>query len=646
MNKTPSLWEVYSTELTVLFCAFGFIFLLLAILLFMYLRYQKITRRNMVIFNSLPLRVGVSDIQGNILFYHEDSSARRWIMHTNLSLVRHVSDMTWIDTESTLNIFKQIFAEKIGRTFNTSYNDCHRMVVCELLPRDIFGKEALLWISQDITELENSKRREEEAKSFLQTLLDDLPASVLAKDINDDFRIVLWNKEMERQTGISADRAIGKTDFELDAFPGSAADFRKRDIEVLNTGHTINITEECTSSSGKRIIYNSFKTVMETESGKSFIMDLCIDTTREHDLEQERLGMIHELNNHIRNEQIINQCLQRITLQTHFEEAVNEMLGLIGQNNDADLCYICQYSENHTRANTVYEWVNSGIPHLNESFRNIDMTRYPKTQECFLNRNDVVISDLLNPPDVFKSEAVFLRNFNIQSSLLTGIWIDGQLWGFVGINYIRRSHHFTDSDIHTIHDAANLFVIANERNRQMNAIADTVSLQKQIFDTVDLPIVMIDCNFNVITANTSSAIFAKESLEDIKNTKCHNHFCKYSSVPDWCPAKKTLEDRLPHQSDFSMNDRELVVTSQPIFDRTMRWSPSLKSPWTLPPSGSRAVKSNSTASFSTEPRKSRKSLISKETKTATSLCSGETRTSACPWTTVRTHWSAGCITMI
>ncbi len=565
-NKMPSIWEAYRTELTILLCAFGFIIVLLASLLVMYVRYQKVARRNMVIFNSLPLRVGVSDIHGNILFYHEDSSARRWINHSNLSLVRHVSDMTWIDTESTLEIFRQIFAEKIGRTFSTSFNDSHRMVVCELLPRRIFGKEALLWISQDVTELENSKRREEEAKSFLQTLLDDMPASVLAKDINDDFRIVLWNKEMERQTGVSADQAIGKTDFELDAFPGSAESFRKHDLELLEAGHTINFIEECTTASGKKITYNSFRTVMETESGKSFILDLSIDTTREHELEQERLKMIRELNNHIRNEQVINQCLQGITLQTSLEEAVNEMLGLIGQNNDADLCYICRYSDQRTRANAVYGWNNSGI-RLEESLSNIDMTRYPKTQESFLQKQDVVISDLLHPPEFFENEAAFLLKFNIQSALLAGIWIDGQLWGFVGVNYIRRSHSFTDSDIHIIHDAANLFVIANERNRQMNAIADTVSLQKQIFDTVDLPIVMIDRDFNVVTANTSSAVFAKESIENIRNSKCHNHFCKYMAVPEWCPSRKTIEDRLPHQADFSMNGRELVLTSQPIFDR-------------------------------------------------------------------------------
>ncbi len=567
LNRAPSIWEAYRTELTVLLCAFGFIIILLITLLIMYVNYRRVARRNMVIFNSLPLRVGISDIHGNILFYHEDSSARRWIEHSNLSRVRHVSEMTWIDSESTLEIFRQIFAEKIGRTFSTSFNDSHRMVVCELLPREIFGKEALLWISQDITELENSKRREEEAKSFLQTLLDDMPASVFAKDINDDFRIVLWNKEVERQTGISADQAIGKTSLELNAFPGSADNFHKHDLELLEAGHTVNFIEECTTASGRNITYNSFKTVMQTESGKSFIMDLCIDVTREHELELERLNMIRELNSHIRNEQIINQCLQRITLQTSLEDAVNEMLGLIGQNNDADLCYICQYADQRTRAKAVYGWNNSGI-HIDNSMWDIDMTRYPKAQESFLLKQDVVLPDLHHPPESFKNEAEFLLKFNIQSALLTGIWIDGQLWGFVGINYIRRSHIFTDSDIHTNHDAANLFVIANERNRQMNAIADTVSFQKQIFDTVDIPIVIIDRDFNVVTANTSASVFAGESIENIRNSPCHSHLCRCSEVPEWCPSRKTMEDRQPHHTDFSINGRELVLTSQPIFDRS------------------------------------------------------------------------------
>ena len=54
-----------------------------------------------------------------------------------------------------------------------------------------------------------------EEHSIVESVLDNLPVAVFAKDATNDFRFVLWNKKQEEVTTIRAEKALGKNDYHL-----------------------------------------------------------------------------------------------------------------------------------------------------------------------------------------------------------------------------------------------------------------------------------------------------------------------------------------------------------------------------------------------------------------------------------------------
>ena len=54
-----------------------------------------------------------------------------------------------------------------------------------------------------------------DSQQFCLNILDNLPFPVFVKDINDDFRYKLWNKEAERKSGTTREEILGHSDFEI-----------------------------------------------------------------------------------------------------------------------------------------------------------------------------------------------------------------------------------------------------------------------------------------------------------------------------------------------------------------------------------------------------------------------------------------------
>ena len=92
----------------------------------------------------------------------------------------------------------------------------------------------MLATHEDVTEL---RRREQElarTRTFLNTVIDNVPAAISVKDA-DDLRYVLTNRADEDIYGLSRDRMIGKTVHEL--FPDRSMEtIEIRDRSTLQGG--------------------------------------------------------------------------------------------------------------------------------------------------------------------------------------------------------------------------------------------------------------------------------------------------------------------------------------------------------------------------------------------------------------------------
>lgn len=169
---------------------------------------------------------------------------------------------------------------------------------------------ARFFIAENITKTENElyniqghlKEKIEEQtkdlnqqKTFLDTLIANLPIALFAKDVKNDYRYVAFNKEAEEMFGISASQIIGTTDYEH--FTKEEADLSlKTDRQVIRQRKLVKIDREPISTKAKgTFIAQTFKMPIYDGEGKPLILlGLMQDVTKEIQQQEELENAIIE----------------------------------------------------------------------------------------------------------------------------------------------------------------------------------------------------------------------------------------------------------------------------------------------------------------------------------------------------------------
>lgn len=112
---------------------------------------------------------------------------------------------------------------------------------------DTLGRRAS---NRDITELKETVQTLRDKNQFINSMMDNSPATIFAKDV--DGRYLFANPQFMEYTGKPVSEVLGKTDYGL--FPNEAAEvLRRGDEEVLKSGEPL--LEEFTLNMGGRLVH-------------------------------------------------------------------------------------------------------------------------------------------------------------------------------------------------------------------------------------------------------------------------------------------------------------------------------------------------------------------------------------------------------
>ncbi len=173
-----------------------------------------------------------------------------------------------------------------------------RIVAVHELPTELAQANAQL--EEELTEHQRTEealaRRTaelEDARSFLDSVLENLPVMLFVKDAKD-LRFVRWNKAEEEALGIDRSAAIGRSDY--DFFPEDQASFFvAKDRAVLNGGQMVEIPEEAiqTAHRGLRFLHTIKVPVLGADGKPKYLVGISEDITeRKH--AQEELARARE----------------------------------------------------------------------------------------------------------------------------------------------------------------------------------------------------------------------------------------------------------------------------------------------------------------------------------------------------------------
>lgn len=146
-------------------------------------------------------------------------------------------------------------------------------------------------------------------RSIVESVLDNLPVAVFAKDVGDQFRFILWNKKQEEVTTIRAEKALGKNDYDL--FSQESADyFRSVDKAVIQRGSLMKVPEEIIETkNGREVHLRTIKIpVQDGETGRLLVVGISEDITEQVKSREQ----LERLNRHLVK---ANEALQRTQMQ-------------------------------------------------------------------------------------------------------------------------------------------------------------------------------------------------------------------------------------------------------------------------------------------------------------------------------------------
>ncbi len=166
-----------------------------------------------------------------------------------------------------------------------------RIVICRSIKTVIHeesGRRLLLGLSLDITHQEQTERELAKTSRMLQSIMNHLPCALFAKAIDDDCRYVLSNSVHAGFCGRPPEEIIGHTEEEVFASPGDAEQFRKNDLEILDSpGQSFDGTEWVIDANGNKALFHSIKTIITEEDGRRLLLGISIDITRQEEMERE-----------------------------------------------------------------------------------------------------------------------------------------------------------------------------------------------------------------------------------------------------------------------------------------------------------------------------------------------------------------------
>lgn len=139
-----------------------------------------------------------------------------------------------------------------------------------------------------------------EAQNFLQSIIDNLPAILFAKDA-ETLRYVYWNRAGESLLGVEKEKMLGRIDSEI--FPPELAErFAGEDRAIVSGGKVLDIAEEMVEARHRQTRFlHTRKTLIPGADGKpKYLLGISEDITERKEAEEklrhqnEYLAALHE----------------------------------------------------------------------------------------------------------------------------------------------------------------------------------------------------------------------------------------------------------------------------------------------------------------------------------------------------------------
>ena len=197
----------------------------------------------------------------------------------------------------------------------------------------------VLVVVKDLTRLRRAGDEIAAQQAMLAALIETMPLGILAKDLDDELRYVVWNRYMEEELGLGKTEVLGRQDHEV--FPAEfAREMRRQDQIVAERGEAVDLGDVMLAWHGRRLELTVVKMPVRDADGRvSRVFTLVQNVTRQKQLQaslqqarrMEAVGRLaaavaHDFNNVL---QVVQGYAETIRRDLASEDRLGDEVGLV-----------------------------------------------------------------------------------------------------------------------------------------------------------------------------------------------------------------------------------------------------------------------------------------------------------------------------
>ena len=156
--------------------------------------------------------------------------------------------------------------------------------------------------------------------------------------------------------------------------------------------------------------------------------------------------------------------------QASVETAANHMLRKLGEFMDVCRAYIFHYSEDGKCVSNVYEWCAEAVSPQIDSLQQLPAETFSYWQKELVHNRIVGTVDIKTLP---KNEREILKQQNIKSIIITPLFVNNGLFGFIGFDETRYHREWRPEEILALRAVAHTYASAVERKQEELALRKT-----------------------------------------------------------------------------------------------------------------------------------------------------------------------------
>jgi PAS domain S-box-containing protein len=376
------------------------------------------------------------------------------------------------------------------------------------------GKLIRIWGTQrDVTSLRTAEKEIQLREEQYRTLSENVPVMIFR--VNNEYRFTYVNRAVNEMFNFPANTFVGKTPLDLGLEEKNWKYLRKKADSVFETGNADSFTFKLASLTTPGKEYNLLVNLTPevNEAGKVTSLIAIANEITQIVRAQEELIYKDKLLS------VVADAAYKLLKEDNYRLIIDDVIKNLGLATSADRVYVFENSRGKNgelETSQTFEWCADNCePQLdNPELQNVPFSLFEVELEGVLTEGSIfskITSEVKNP---------FVRHIletgNVQSILISPIFVDEEFWGFIGFDDCTTPRAWSEMDKGILKTFASSLSSAIERKKAEDVILESEARFRQMADTAPVMIWVSDQEDKTVYVNKSWINFTGANIDRLR----------------------------------------------------------------------------------------------------------------------------------